>query len=679
MTQPGSPYQRENQRSSQRSKGDMKELISRVARWSGKHLSLVGALVAGGLAIVLYARTINFGFFGDDPTGHFRWIENVPWTGWFTSSPGTFVRPLQFIIYKLLWLIQGGYGAPGYHLVLLILHVSNTLLVGVFAGTLSHRRSYGWLAAILFTTFPLSHEVVSEVDALCHPLLVLWALLALVLFEHGRRTGDRRYLWAVHPVLFLALLTHENGLMIPVLILSLELIYYRPRSARGILHSPVPQYFVLPALFLVWWAQIPKAATAAPHTLGTLSRNTLPFLQVMAYPLLPIARLDVTQWIWLLALVGVSLILTFVAARASGLVQTWLFATAWTAIAAVPAVLFLNWDYLFGGPRLYYLASVGAALLWALLPTAVMGLARGSAARRWAFWGAGALLALAITLPPIPFIRCQLDLFDQATRLVRLVSAQAGTAPAGKELIYVNLPAFFISDAQHPSGCPPNYPFVSTGVGVFPAYADLRDFIRVNGGPDLPARGVSIAEYDPNWPPRYGEALPVTSVRDTLKHNQVYVFEIGTWSLRELSAAWQPGAEPVQAPLATFGDALSLVDAAAQPRDASLVVTLQWQVQEPPSQPLTAFAHVYDREGKLLAQHDGPLGRNDAPADYAPFSLWRPDDKIQDVHTISLQSPLRSDDYTIAVGLYDPTTMKRLPALTPEGAQLLDNLYVMRP
>jgi hypothetical protein len=637
----------------------------------------VGALAATGLAVVLYARTLNLGFFGDDPTGHFRWVESVPWTGWFTSSPGTFVRPLQFITYRLLWLIQGGYGAPGYHLVLLILHISNTLLVGVLASALSHRRSYGWLAAILFTTFPLSHEIVAEVDALCHPLLVLWALLALVLFEQGRRTGDRRWLWAVHPVLLLALLTHENGLMIPVLILSLELIFYRPRNARGLLRSPVPQYFVLPALFLLWWTQIPKAATAAPHTLGALSRNTLPFFQVVAYPVLPIARLDVTQWIWLLALVGVSLILTYIAARSMGLVQTWLFAIAWTTIAAVPAVLFLQWEYLFGGPRLYYLASVGAALLWALLPAAIIALARGSAARRWAFWGVGALLAVAIVLPPIPFIRCQMDLFDQATGLVRLVSAQATAAPLGKDLVYVNLPAFFISNAQHPRGCPPNYPFVSTGVGVFPPYSDLRDFIRVNGGPDRPARGVVVADYDPNWPPRYGEVLPASAMRETLQHNQVYAFEIGTWSLRSLSAALQPDATQAQAPLASFGDDLVLEDAAVQQSQRNLTVALAWHVQEVPSQPLTAFAHIYDRTGKLLAQHDGPLGRGDSPVDYFPLSSWQPGDRIQDVHVIPLQSSLPSDGYTIAVGLYDPTTVKRLPAHSRDGAPLPDDIYVL--
>jgi hypothetical protein len=655
----------------------VKGFIRRAAVWAGKHPALVGALVAGGLAVALYARTVSFGFFGDDPSGNFRWIENVPWTGWFTSSLSHFVRPLYFGVYKLLWLILGGYSAPGYHLVLLILHVLNTLLIGVLASSLSGQHFYGWLAAVLFAAFPLSHEAVSEVDSLCHPLVAFWVLLALVLFERGRRTGSRYYLWAVHPAVLLALLTHENGLVVPALILTLELIYYPPRSARALLRSPALQYFVLPLLYLLWWTLVPKDAIPAPHTLGAFLRNTLPFMQVAAYSLLPIARLGATQWMWLTALVGGTLILTYGAARAAHLVRVWLFAIAWIVIAAAPTVLFLEWDYLFGGPRLYYLASVGAALLWAAPPAAIIALAKGPAARRAVLIGVGALLALAIILPPVPYITCHLDLFDQATALVRLVSAQAHTAPPGRNVVYVNLPAFFISNEKHPRGCPANYPFVSTGVGVFPAYADLRDFVRVNGGPDRPARGVIVTDYDPNWPPRYGQALPASAMRDMLQDNQVYVFEIGSWSLRDLSAAWQPNASPSPSPLATFGDVLVLEEAAVQPGTGDLVVTLQWQVQQVPAQPVTAFVHVYDQDGKLLAQHDGPLGQEGSPVNYIPISLWQTGDKIRDVHTIPLQSSSLPEGYTVAVGLYDPATVMRLPARAAEGTALANDLYVL--
>jgi len=656
-----------------------KRLGSRTLMWLKRHASLVSAFVVGSLAAALYIRTINFGFFGDDPTGYFRWMEGVSWAELFTSSPGFFLRPLVFVISKFLLLILGSYSAPVFHLVPLILHVANTVLLGMLASALSWRRTFGWLAALLFATFPLSNEAVAEFDAICHPLLTFWVLLALVFFERGRRTGSRYYLWAVYPTMILAMLSHENGLILPILLLSMELIYYPPSSVREMVRRPVLYYFAVPALYLLWWLWIPKASTSTPQTVGDVLHNTLPFLQVVAYPLLPFVKVSVTQWGLLLALVSASLILTYVAARVLSTVRVWIFAIVLMVLASVPSLLFLDWDYLHGGPRLYYLGSVGAALLWASPPLAIIALAKGSVVRRAVMIGAGALLALALVLPPIPFIRCQLDLFDQATGMLRLVSAQASTAPAGRELVFVNLPAFFISNDEHPRGCPPTYPFVTTGVGVYPPYANLQDFVRVNGGPDRPARGGTVTEYDPDWPPRYGEALPLTAMRDTLQKNQVYVFEIGTWSLRDLSAAWQPDAQQVQAPLATFGDALVLTDTAVQQSDSDLVVTLQWQVRAVPAAPLTAFVHVYDSEGRLLAQHDGPLGQSGAPTNYIPLSLWHAGDGIQDVHTVPLSTPLPLDSYTVAVGLYDPTTVQRLPARSPDGAALRDDLFVLEP
>jgi len=655
----------------------MKGLAMRAAKRLQEHASLAGALAAGVLVVALYARSVTFGFFGDDPSGYFRWMEGVSWPEMFTSSPGFFLRPLVFVVSKLLWLIQGGYGAAGFHIVPVGLHVANTLLVGVFATSLSGRRSYGWLAALLFATFPLSQEAIAEFDAFCHPLVTFWCLLSLVLFQRGRRSANKYYLWAVYPCVVLALLSHENGLIVPVLLLSFELIYYPPASLRYLLRMSAVPYFVLPALYMLWWLQIPKDPTSAPHNLAAILRNTLPFQQVAAYPLLPVIRLQVTDWGALLALASLALLVTFVATRSLGVLRLWLFAVIWMILAAVPSVLFLDWDYLHGGPRLYYMASVAAALLWASPPVALINLAGGTMARRAAALGAGAILALLLLLPPVPFINCQMDLVDQATRLVRLISTQATSTPVGRDIVFVNLPAFLTSNAEHPRGCPSTYPFVTTGVGVFPPYADLRDFVRVNGGPDRPARGVAVTAYDSNWPPRYGDALPLSAVRDTLRQTQVYVFEIASWTLRDLSKVWRPNVSQNAPPLVTFGDLLALQSGTVHRAGSDLVVTLLWQVQASPPLPLTAFVHVYDRTGRLVAQHDGTPGQNGAQSVYAPLALWQAGDVIQDVHAIPLGAPLPPEGYTLAVGLYDPATVERLPARGLDGAELRDDLYVL--
>ena len=80
--------------------------------------------------------------------------------------------------------------------------------------------------------------------------------------------------------------------------------------------------------------------------------------------------------------------------------------------------------------------------------------------------------------------------------------------------------------------------------------------------------------------------------------------------------------------------------------------------------------------GKLLAQHDGPLGQSGAPVNYVPLALWHAGDGIQDVHTVPLSTPLPPDGYTVAVGLYDQATVQRLPALRPRWhCRCRDDLY----
>ena len=150
-----------------------------------------------------------------------------------------------------------------------------------------------------------------------------------------------------------------------------------------------------------------------------------------------------------------SLLLTYMASRSLSTVRLWLFAIVWIVVAAAPSVLFLDWEYLHGSPHLYYLASVGAAILWASLPAAVMDMARGSFGRRLAAVVAGSLLMLAMLLPPVRYVNCHLDLWEQATRLVRLVSAQASAAPADRGLVFINLPVFFISTANTRKGALP--------------------------------------------------------------------------------------------------------------------------------------------------------------------------------------------------------------------------------
>ena len=95
--------------------GSAQGFARRTALWVREHGSIAGAVAAVALVLGLYARTLTFGFFGDDPSGYFRWMEGASWSDLFTSSPGFFLRPMVFVVSKLLLTLAGGYVAPAFH------------------------------------------------------------------------------------------------------------------------------------------------------------------------------------------------------------------------------------------------------------------------------------------------------------------------------------------------------------------------------------------------------------------------------------------------------------------------------------------------------------------------------------------------------------------------------------
>lgn len=135
-----------------------------------------------------------------------------------------------------------------------------------------------------------------------------------------------------------------------------------------------------------------------------------------------------------------------------------------------------------------------------------------------------------------------------------------------------------------------------------------------------------------------------------------------------LTALRVPGAQPNCPPQGALsspprlGEAVALTHAAVVPGAAVWQVTLCWESRAPLSLDATVFVHAYGSDGQLLATGDGP------PMDNAfPTHLWQPGDRIADQHTLVL--PAGVTPARIAVGLYDPATVTRLPAV--QGADRL--------
>ncbi|MFN2249848.1 MAG: hypothetical protein ACK2U4_22355 [Candidatus Promineifilaceae bacterium] len=126
-------------------------------------------------------------------------------------------------------------------------------------------------------------------------------------------------------------------------------------------------------------------------------------------------------------------------------------------------------------------------------------------------------------------------------------------------------------------------------------------------------------------------------------------------------------AAAIQEREATFGDQVKLLGyMASEPRPGeALELTLFWQVSEPlgdEAPALNVFTHILDRNGQLVANHDGVPGNGRYPT-----PSWMPGMTIVDTHTLTLPADLAAGSYEVWVGLYDPESGERLAVVGRDG------------
>jgi hypothetical protein len=118
---------------------------------------------------------------------------------------------------------------------------------------------------------------------------------------------------------------------------------------------------------------------------------------------------------------------------------------------------------------------------------------------------------------------------------------------------------------------------------------------------------------------------------------------------------------------ARFGNHLQLQGYDLARDGENVKLALFWQVLARPDETsaanLTAFVHVLDEHGAVVAQFDGPLTEG-LPA----LQAAGPGALIVDTHALALDPTALDRAYMILVGLYDRASMARLPATPAPGA-----------
>ncbi|MBI4497832.1 MAG: hypothetical protein HY689_08040 [Chloroflexi bacterium] len=350
----------------------------------GRHL-LIAVVAAGlplalavGLTLVAYAGALSAGFMFDDPMDLPRASGRSLVQIFTDAAEWKYYRPLPLALWKALYELLGRHDPVVLHALVLAAHALNGWLVYHLARRLTDRAG-GLLAAALFLWYPLSAQVVGYVVGLFHALGATGVLAAALLYWDARlqagRIGARLRLTLALLAGAAGMLSHENGLVVVAAVLLVEgVLRVTGRVPRL---SWAPAWFAAEAVgFLALWWLVPRQPADWALDLTSLKMNGLYFLQGLVSPVAGQLN-DLPRWGGsdnrTLALVGAlalaALVLLLVVRR------RWLalgFGLAWFAAAALPSWALLPWSYVEDAPRLLYLSSVGAALLWgaALAPVA---------------------------------------------------------------------------------------------------------------------------------------------------------------------------------------------------------------------------------------------------------------------------------------------------------------------
>ncbi len=647
------------------------------------------------LTMLLYAGSLTLPFFFDDFV-HYPFVEaNTILEIWLDTAELAYYRPLNFSIWRLTYDLFDAHEPLVDHGINLALHALNGFLVGWLAARLwaggwqsfpvveRADRAIDWwrvvLASGFFLLYPFSYQAVPWVGSMSHLLVTALMLLSLTAYVQMRRND--RPLWGAVSLFFalLAPFAHENGVLVMPFVVLIELTTPRNpnRWRKGILAGVV---WTLPLLaYLPIWLSLPRVDSGGlfPNSVEGMVQNTAYFVQGMAFPatlwggwLMRQFGLNDMLVVWSLSglALGIAALIQLTHRASLRSLLPWL----WMALSAVPAIVFLIFDYVINGPRLLMVGSVGVAWLWADVVLLFVRGARPSTASR----SLRVVVAMAFTLlvagRSALFVRDRMEMHDVLGDVFeRVIETTVAAHEAGREVAVINFPSWLAArDSTFALG--------HEGVLFWPDYIPPEIFMAVHTGSFGELSFVEVGALRPQLPSFYygptGDPPQWSSL--SAVPTDVYLTEFGVQDL-----ALRPvgmlgghehalGADSLLASFSAEGQPLAQIGRVdLQPEGDQLRLDLLWEVAQAfPN--TTVFVHLVNAAGQIVAQADGdPLGGS------YPFESWVQGnsavDHIDVVDTRLL--PLTSEGVALKIGLYDRLTGDRISAVDADGNPLPDN------
>jgi len=160
-------------------------------------------------------------------------------------------------------------------------------------------------------------------------------------------------------------------------------------------------------------------------------------------------------------------------------------------------------------------------------------------------------------------------------------------------------------------------------------------------------------------------------VRAIRAARRVWAVEYSPETLRLSEAGSTQPATEATSPEVIFDEHIGLHVMDTRMTPDELRVELAWTNILTVDSQLTAFVHVYNAEGRLVAQQDGYplLGL------YPPW-LGQLGETVRDSRRVPLPASLASGHYQVGVGIYDAETRERVAAVLATSQRLENDVYL---
>lgn len=257
---------------------------------------LIYCAILAFAVIAVYANTLLNGFVYDDNIQllanpwitDFRYLPDVLGTHSFGFKEGkefgTTYRPLAFIVYMIEYSLFG-FKPAGWHLVNIILHLANTLMVFFTASLLfklfspEKGRLEGlapFAAALVFAIHPVASETVAWIACVPELVYTFFCVAALNLYVRSRTSSSYALTVASAALFFTALFAKETAIVLPILVFVFDLLYPGGRKVFSL--SSIKRYLPYAALAVLYFV-------IRLSSLGGLSprENMYPFLNAFQY------------------------------------------------------------------------------------------------------------------------------------------------------------------------------------------------------------------------------------------------------------------------------------------------------------------------------------------------------------------------------------------------------------